>query len=85
MGKKQKPVLNHRYDLAGNTILRQFVHWVRMKTSTMGNYDTGPGLLCMLKLGVLHYFGNPIFRIRIWLRNQYALKAKVRHVLAKFR
>ncbi|MGI9318633.1 MAG: hypothetical protein ACR2QW_14990 [bacterium] len=80
-----RPVLNKRYDLTGNTVLRQLRHWFRMKTSTMGNYDTGPGLLCMLKLGVLHYFGRPLFRVRIWLRNQYALKARVRRVIAKFR
>jgi hypothetical protein len=85
MPQKYKPVLSSRYDIAGNTILRQFLHWLRMKTSTMGNYDTGPGLLCMIKLGLLHYLGKPIFRVRIWLKNQYQLKARVRRVLSKIR
>lgn len=85
MPYKNKPVLSGRYDLAGNTILRQLLHWLRMKTSTMGNYDTGPGLLCMLKLGLLHYLGKPIFRVRIWLKNQHQLKARVRRVLSKIR
>lgn len=85
MQPKYKPVLNYRYDLTGNSLIRQFRHWVRMKTSITGNFDTGPGLVCMFKLGVLHYLGKPMFKARIWLRNQYALKAKVRHLLARIK
>lgn len=78
-----KPVTTASYDLCGNTIGRQFCHWVRMKTRIMGKYDTGPGAVCLAKLGVLHCIGAPLFRLRIWLRSQYGLKARLRALINK--
>ena len=84
-GADDKPVLTRGYDLAGNPVSRTAWHWLRMKTSIMGNYDTGPGLKCLLTLWMLHHFGKPLFRLRIWLNNQYALKARVRGILNRLR
>jgi len=42
-------------------------------------------LLCLLRLQLLHYFGKPIFAAKIWLNNQYALKARVRGLIAKLK
>ncbi len=84
-GQSKKPVLTPRYDLAGNSLLRQVRHWIRTKTSIMGNYAAGPGLRCLLALGLLHYVGKPLFRIRVWLNNQYTLKARVRKAVSRLR
>ena len=73
------------YDLAGNAITRQLAHWLRMKTAIIGNFSSGPGLKCLLILWALHYLGGPIFKIRIWLKNQYRLKAWLRGLLARFK
>jgi len=82
---ENKNVLTPGYDLCGNGIGRQFRHWLRMKTRIMGNYDTGPGLICLGKLMLLHWFGGPLYRLQIWARSQYGLKSKLRAALNKFR
>ncbi len=81
MNTKQKPVFNRRYEIVGNSILRQSIMWFRMKTSILGNFDTGPGLKNLLTLLFLHWFGKPLFRLRIWLNNQHGLKQKVKSIL----
>ena len=80
---KQKPVLTSSYDLAGNAIERQIGHWIKIKTRIMGNYDSGPGLRCLLSLWVMHRFGKPLFMLRIWLKNQYGLKARLRRMKSR--
>jgi len=84
-GAENKKVFTRRFDIEGNPLPRTLRHWVRMKTAIMGNYDTGPGLRCLLTLWLLHYCGRPLFAIRTWLNNQYALKAKLRGLLNRFR
>ena len=81
----KKPVLSKRYDLEGNTLPRIMMHWLRIKTTIMGNYSSGPGLRCMVMLWILHYLGGPIFRLRIWLSNQHRLRARLRRVLTKLK
>ena len=83
--RNDKPVLTRGYDLAGNPVGRTLGHWVRMKTAIMGNYNTGPGLRCLLTLWVLHRLGGPVFRLRTWLNNQYALKARVKGILGRLK
>ena len=83
MNQKEKPVLKANFELEGNSTLRTINHWVRMKTSLMGNYSTGPGLKNLIIMFVLHHFGKPLFRLRVWLSNQYALKARLRKLLKK--
>ena len=73
--------MNHRYELAGQSVLRQLGMWVRMKTSVLGNFDTGPGLKNLLTLAFLHWLGRPLFWMRTWLQNQHALKAKIRAMI----
>ena len=82
MSTKQKPVLNCRYEIEGNSIIRQLIMWCHMKTSILGNFDTGPGLKSLLTLVFFHWFGKPIFRLRIWLNNQHRLKQKIKAVLS---
>ena len=74
-------MLNHNYEIQGNSIIRQMRHWIRMKTTVMGNYATGPGLKNLVLLGVLHRFGKPIFQVRVWLNNQYAMKRFIKQRL----
>jgi hypothetical protein len=81
MSTKQKPVFNSRYEIVGNSIMRQAIMWFRMKTSILGNFDTGPGLKSLLILLFFHWLGKPIFRLRIWLNNQHALKQKIKSIL----
>ena len=76
-------MLNKNYEIQGNTVPRQMRHWVRMKASIVGNYATGPGLKNLVLLWVLHKMGKPIFRLRVWLNNQYGLKAKLRRLVGK--
>ena len=83
--EKQKPVFNRHYDLRGNTLWRQGRHWFRMKTMIMGDYSGGPGLRPLITLMILQYVGKPIFRLRIWFNNQYALKARLKKLLSKVR
>ena len=84
-GKDDKAVFTRNFDLDGNGVGRTLRHWVRIKTSIMGNYDTGPGLRCLLTLWLLHYLGRPLFAVRTWLVNQYALKARIRSVIGRLR
>ncbi len=81
MSTKKKPVLNGRYEIEGNSIMRQSIMWFRMKTSILGNFDTGPGLKNLLTLLFVHWFGKLVFRLRIWVNNQHRLKQKVKSIL----
>ena len=74
-------VMNRRYELSGQGIMRQLRMWVRMKTSVLGNFDTGPGLKNLLTLAFLHWLGRPLFWLRTWLQHRHALKAKIRAVI----
>ena len=76
--EKRQRVLNRRYDLTGNSIFRVFRYQLLAKFIPMGNYRGGPGLKCMLVLGVVHYFGKPLFG----LLARYERQAQV---LYKFR
>ena len=80
-GSGKPRVMNRRYELAGQGILRQLRMWARMKTSVLGNFDTGPGLKNLLTLAFLHWLGRPLFWLRTWLQNRHALKAKIRAVI----
>ena len=82
---KKKPVFTRRYDLEGNSLPRMLCHWVRIKTAIMGNYDSGPGLRCMMTLWLLHYLGRPLFALRTWLNNQYQMKARLRGLLNRLK
>ena len=76
-------IFNSRYELEGQSILRQLRMWVRMKTSVLGNFDTGPGLKNLITLAFLHWLGRPLFWLRTWLQHRHGLKAKIRTVLPR--
>ena len=73
-----KPVFNKNYEVVGNTPVRQLNIWFRMKTSVLGNFDTGPGLKNLLTLLFFHKLGKPVFWLRTWLSNQHGLKQHVK-------
>ncbi len=50
-------VQTKRFDLAGNSLPRQIIHYLRCRFGIMGNYNTGAGLRCLLTLWVMHYLG----------------------------
>ncbi len=62
-----KTVLNKRFDLGGNELLRL------IKTAIIGNYIPignlrgGPGSRCLAVLSLLHYLGYPLY----WLVARY--------------
>jgi hypothetical protein len=84
-GQEDRAVLTRNFDLEGNGAGRILRHWIRMKTAIMGNYDTGPGLRCLLTLWLLHRVGRPLFALRTRLTNQYALKARIRGLVRRLR
>lgn len=75
MSKTNQRLLDNNFELGGNTLLRQFSHWRRMKCTTMGYYSNGPGLKNMLILFVYHRFGRPIFALHGWYHQQPRLQA----------
>lgn len=83
MSEHKKPTLKTNYELEGNSLPRQGWHWVRMKTSVMGNYHTGPGLKNLIILWVMHKIGKPLFKARVWFSNQHALKQKLKRIIGK--
>lgn len=52
-----KPVLNKRYELTGNEMLRLIKISAFGKIVPIGNLRGGPGVRCLVVLSVLHYFG----------------------------
>ena len=78
-----KPVLNQRYELANHSVVRQIGMWIRMKTSVLGFLDTGPGLKNLIILLTIHYAGKPLFWLRTRIRNQHALRAKLKSLLGR--
>ena len=76
--RNDKPVFNANYEVAGNSPARQLNIWFRMKTSVLGNFDTGPGLKNLLTLLFFHKLGRPVFWLRTWLKNRHGLKAKAK-------
>jgi len=81
MNVKQNPIFNTRYEIDGNSIMRQLIMWFRMKTSILGNFDTGPGLKNLLTLLFFHWIGKPVFWLRLWFSNQHGLKQKIKSIL----
>lgn len=76
-----KPVFNRNYEVAGNSPIRQICIWFRMKTSILGNFDTGPGLKNLLTLLFLHKLGRPFFWLRTWLKNRHGLKQSIKAII----
>jgi hypothetical protein len=83
MNNKQQKLINSNYELGGNSLLRQFNHWRRMRLSIMGFYGGGPSLRNLLVMSFYHYLGKPVFRLQYWYLQQFRLKAFVSRVLPK--
>ena len=73
-----QPLLDKRYDLSGNSMLRVFRQQVTAKIIPMGNYRGGAGLKCLLVFTVLHYLGRPVFFILIRFERQLSRLYKLR-------
>ena len=78
-----KPALNNRYELTNHSVLRQIGMWFRMKTSVLGFFDTGPGLKNLVTLFLIHYAGKPFFWLRTRLRNQHALRSRLKSLVGR--
>ena len=81
--KSKKPVFTNDYELSGNPLSRQFWHWIRIKTSVMGNYDTGPGLKNLITLWLVHHTGRPVYWMRTRINNLHGLKQKIKSLLPR--
>lgn len=62
-----KRVLSKSYDVMGHGILRLIKLAVIGKGIPIGNLRGGPGVRCLAVLGVLHYFGYPLY----WVNAKY--------------
>lgn len=71
------PLLNERYDLAGNGILSVVRHQLTAKCIPLGNYRGGAGFKCLVVFVVLHYLGAPIFYVLIRFERQMAFLYKL--------
>lgn len=60
-----RPVLNQRCDLAGNSVLRVLRHQLLARILPLGNYRGGAGMKCLVIFSVLHYLGRPLFRVLV--------------------
>ena len=80
---RKNKILTQHYAIEGNSVFRQLFHWLRLKTSLMGNFDTGPGLKNLLTLILVHYFGRGMFWIRTWLRNHHHIRTGVKKIIRR--
>ncbi|SDP09839.1 hypothetical protein [Desulforhopalus singaporensis] len=58
-----KRVQNSRFDLTGNGIIRVMKLAAFGKIVPVGNLRGGPGIRCLVVVGLLHFFGYPIYYI----------------------
>jgi hypothetical protein len=58
-----KSLLNRRYDIAGNELLRVVKFSAFAKFVPVGNLRGGPGLRCLVVMFILHYFGSPLYTV----------------------
>ena len=74
--------MSRRYDLDGNSIIRVFRHQLLARCIPLGNYRGGAGFKCLFVLGVVHYFGKPLFSILVRFERQatylYKLRERIR-------
>ncbi|MEM7194117.1 MAG: hypothetical protein AAF402_04145 [Pseudomonadota bacterium] len=80
---EQQKVLTKRFDLSGNSVIRQLSIWFRSKWMIMGKMDTGPGLRNLIIMALLHYGGKPLFTLRNWWQSRYRLRARVKRLLGR--
>ncbi len=58
-----KSLLNRRYDIAGNELLRVVKLSAFARFVPVGNLRGGPGLRCLAVMFLLHYIGAPLYTI----------------------
>ena len=72
-----RKLINSDYEIEGQGLVRQLGMWVRIKTSILGNFDTGPGLKNILTLLFIKVFGRPLFWLRTKLEGRHAVRARL--------
>jgi hypothetical protein len=60
-----KSLLNSRYDITGNELLRLVKLSLFARFVPVGNLRGGPGLRCLAVMSLLHYLGAPIYTILV--------------------
>ena len=78
-----KTVLNKRYDLSGIELLRTFKLAALGKIVPLGNWRGGPGLRCLMVLALLHYLGNPLYRLKARYGHQLGAIRRIANRLRK--
>lgn len=77
-----RPLLNNRCDLTGNSVLRVFRHQLLARCIPLGNYRGGAGIKCLVIFSVLHYVGRPLFQVLVRYERQlhslYRLRERFR-------
>ncbi len=74
-------ITSAHFQVVGNTVVRQFVHWFRCKTSIMGNYQGGPGLLPLIKMILLHYLGAVYYWTYVRMDFPRLIKHRIRQLI----
>ncbi len=77
-----KTILNGRFDLHGNEYSRLIKIFIFNKIVPIGNLRGGPGLRCVIILGLLHYFGGILYTVQARYGNKLQL---FRRILSKLR
>jgi len=73
-----KSLLNKRYDITGNELLRVVKLSAFARFVPVGNLRGGPGLRCLVVMFVLHYLGAPLYAVLA----RYGQKVSVFHRIA---
>jgi hypothetical protein len=77
-----KRLLNSRYDITGNELLRLVKLSLLARFVPVGNLRGGPGLRCLAVMSLLHYLGAPMYTILV----RYGHKSRiVRRIANKLR
>ncbi len=56
-----KKLINTHFDISGNSIIRLTRFFLLSRVIPLGDNRGGPGLKCLLVLGVFHYFGRQLY------------------------
>lgn len=74
-------VVDSKYELGGNSILRLTRTVILGKILPLGNFHSGPGLRCLVTLFILHRFGRPLFVVLSKYSNRSRVLRKIHHKL----
>lgn len=77
-------MFNNNYDIQGNELSRVIRTYVRSRIIPLGYFGSGPGVRCIVVLGILHYFSRPVFWLLVRREEQVrGLYRKIKKIAGK--